>query len=221
MKRREFGLSLLTVSSVLFSGCNFGNVDESKTEETQPTAERQESNSATPERTDTETADSASTFDAKTNTDSIVLRLSDLPDTFEYSGEKDIVAAELDEAEREQYTSKDIVRQHSRSFRQASESDGPMLVYSEATVYENADHADAQLTDTESTFQEKSASIDTVELAADVTATQIQYENDRGIWNVLLYYQRGNMQLLMIVSGSDDFYPDLAEELIIAMVSDV
>jgi hypothetical protein len=187
----------------------------------QPTAERREPNSEAPERANTEATADAPTFDAETNTDSIVLRLSDLPSTFEYSGERDIVTAELDGTEQEQYAAKDIVRQHSRSFRQASDADGPMLVYSEATVYEGADHADAHLTETESTFREQSASIDTVELAADVSATQIRHENDRGSQNVLLYYQRGNMQLLVIVSGNEAFYPELGEELMIAMVSDV
>lgn len=221
MERRKFGLSLLTASSVLISGCNFGNEEDSSTEEMQPTAERREPNSEAPERANTEATADAPTFDAETNTDSIVLRLSDLPSTFEYSGERDIVTAELDGTEQEQYAAKDIVRQHSRSFRQASDADGPMLVYSEATVYESADHADAHLTETESTFREQSASIDTVELAADVSATQIRHENDRGSQNVLLYYQRGNMQLLVIVSGNEAFYPELGEELMIAMVSDV
>jgi len=96
-----------------------------------------------------------------------------------------------------------------------------MLVYSEVTVYESIDDANTQLTETESTFREQSARIETVDLATDVTATQIRHENDRGSRNVLLYYQRGNMQLLVIVSGGEEFYPDLAEELMIAMVSDI
>jgi len=221
MKRRKFGLSLLTVSSVLVSGCNFGSEEENSTEESQPTAEERERNSETPERATTEATDDAPTFDAETDTDSIVLRLSDLPNTFEYSGERDIVTAELEEAEQEQYAAKDIVRQHSRSFRQSTDSGGPALVYSEVTVYESIDDANAQLTETESTFREQSARIEAVELATDVTATQIRHENDRGSRNVLLYYQRGNMQLLVIVSGGEEFYPDLAEELMIAMVSDI
>jgi hypothetical protein len=165
--------------------------------------------------------DQENTFGPDTDTGDIVLRLSDLPENYEYSGETNRQTAELSGEEREQYESQGILRQHSRSFRRSDDSTGPVLVYSEATIYESADDVDAQIQEVRSTFESQSAEIETIELASGVTATQISYENDQGTQNVLVYYERDNLLLLIISSGQEQSYSERAQILMIQMISDI
>lgn len=191
--------------------------DESKT----TTQAIEETKSLTPTPTTSDTSSQDPLFDPDTDTDDIVLRLSDLPENYEYSGETNRRTTELSGEEQERYKSQGIVRQHSRSFRQAAESTGPVLVYSEATVYKSADDVDAQLEETRSTFESQSAEIKTIELASGVTATQISYENDQESRNILMYYKRANLLLLIISSGQKQSYSESTQELMIQMISDV
>jgi len=238
MNRRTFGLALATVGSTSLAGCAGLNPfaepgeDDPASEDSGPAEENSDESGSDSNESDSgssesdtdsgsEPSDSSEVFDADTDTDSLVLRLSDLPDGYEYSGETDITTAELDDDEREQYESDQIVRQHSRSFRRTDDSDGPIIIYSEATVYENTGRASDQLSEIESTFQDRSAEITPVELTTDVTAKQITYVNDQDMKNVLLYYQRDNLLLGIISSGADQFYTAIAKDSIINMVSDV
>jgi hypothetical protein len=231
MKRRTFALGFATVSSASLAGCAglnpFADAGENDLVGEDGSSSKSDSGDSGGDSGESDTdsgsepSDGSPNFDADTDTDSIVLRLSDLSDGYEYSGESDIVTAELEDDERDQYASDQIVRQHSRSFRRTDESDNPIIIYSEATVYENADSASAQLSEIEATFQEQSAESTPVELTTGVTASQITYVNDQGTQNVLIYYQKGNLLLLIITSGTDDFHVERARELKIQMISDI
>jgi len=238
MKRRTFALGLATVSSISLAGCAGlnpfaeggeddlvgGGGGSSETDSGEPDGDSNESDDSSGEsdtNSEPDPSDDSPDFNADTDTDSIVLRLSDLSDGYEYSGETDIVTAELDDNKREQYASDQIVRQHSRSFQRSNDEDGLGIIYSEATVYETARDVNSKLSDIISTFEDQSANITEIDLTTGVTATQIKYENDRGSKNVLLYYQQNNLILLVIASESDEFYPNRTEQLMITMISDV
>lgn len=238
MKRRTFALGLATVSSISLAGCAGlnpfaeggeddlvgGGGGSSETDSGEPDGDSNESDDSSGEsdtNSEPDPSDDSPDFNADTDTDSIVLRLSDLSDGYEYSGETDIVTAELEDDKREQYASDQIVRQHSRSFRRTDDLDGPIIIYSEATVYENTDDASTQLSEIESTFQDQSAEITPVELTTDVTAKRITYANDQDTQNVLLYYQQDNLLLVIITSGADQFYTTSARNLIVKMISDI
>jgi len=238
MNRRTFGLALATVGSTSLAGCaglnplaepggddpageDSGPAEENPDESGNDSNESGSGSSESDTDSGSEPSDSSGNFDADTDTDSLVLRLSDLPDGYEYSGETDITTAELDDDEREQYESDQIVRQHSRSFRRTDDSDGPIIIYSEATVYENAGRASDQLSETESIFQDQSAEVTSVELTTGVTATQITYINNQDTQNVLIYYQKDNLLLLVIISDANEFYNERARELMIEMISDI
>lgn len=217
-------LVVIVACFVVTAGCGgLGSLGGSSdagdsTDTTTPTGGSTDTPTAT---SDDDTADQGPAFGPETNTDDIVLRLSDLSSDYAYSGETNRRTSELSGEEQAQYESQGIVRQHSRSFRRSSEAAGPVLVYSEATVYENAEDVDAQLEEAQSTFENQSAEVETIELASGVTATQISYENDRGAQSVLMYYERHNLLLLVISSGQEQFHPERAQELMIQMVSDI
>lgn len=231
MKRRTLTLGFVAVSSASLAGCAglnpFTDADDSSTSggvqsssETDSEAAGEDSD-GTDTDSETEPSEGSSDFDADTDTDSIVLRLSDLGAEYEYSGERDIVTAELEGDEQEQYASDHIIRQHSRSFQRSSDADSPTIIYSEVTVYETADDEDSQFNDIISTFEEQSSNITNINIAADVTTTQIKYENDRDAQNILLYYQQDNLRLLVITSDPDSFYSERAKQLMITMISDI
>lgn len=241
MKRRKFALAILSASSIPLAGCsglnplNSDSDEENENQgptETEPDTSNENSEGADNEsdtdnsedesdNSDTDSEATGTSFDSETATGDILLRVSDLSGGYEYSGEEQIITEELESEEQEQYTSQNIVRQHSRSFRQSDGSSGPEIVYAEAAIYETTDDVSSQLTETESTFQNRSAEVETIELSTGVTALKIAYESDRGLQNTLIYYQQKNLLLLLIVSGVDEFYSERARELIVKMVSDV
>ncbi|GGN93929.1 hypothetical protein GCM10009030_19760 [Haloarcula pellucida] len=143
-----------------------------------------------------------------------------MPDGYEYSGETNVQTSKLRGDTRERYASRDIVRQHARSFRRADDSTSPRLIYSEATVYQQASHAASQLRDIRDTFESNSGEIETVELASGVTGIQVTHTNDRGTKNTLIYYHTSNLVLLVITSGQDQFYPERTQKLLVKMISD-
>lgn len=182
-----------------------------------PTSTTAESPSGT---TDRPMGTTRPAFGPETNTDAIVLRLSDLSDAYDLGGETDIRTSEASGTQRETFESRGVVRQHSRSFSSTAKNE-PQLVLSEVTLFESDSAAASRLEEVTGAFEENGARVESVELATGIDARQIAYENDREAKTTLVYVQRDNMLLLVITAGNDRFYEDRAHRLMVEMVVDV
>jgi hypothetical protein len=228
--RREF---VVAAGAALLAGCGGSPDDPTKSPSgpgvstDSPTSAATQSGTATSTTTDpTETpAPNPTATGTETPPPSelreVVLRLSDLRDGYELSGESDTTRSSASESQRQEFTEEGIVRRLSRSFTTTQSADNPQIVLSQATQFESAQAATDRQTELVSSFVDSGATRDRVEITSDIRAVQVTDETDSGLQNTVLYYQTGRLLLNLVCSGQETFFEERARKLLIKMVGDL
>lgn len=208
---RTVFIVLLVVST---AGC--GGMFGDQTTTTEPP----ETTTAPPVDQQAEDDSGSATYTDRLNTDTIVISLSELPSEVTFDGETRQLQSEADD---QKIVQQGILLLHKRTFRKASESSEaslPDIILSAVVVYENATVAEREFESTTGTMESNGADV-TERSLSGISLTQVQFENERGFQNTILYYRDSNLLLYVITTGEMEYYETVAEEYLLKMLADL
>jgi len=177
----------------------------------------------TPEQqgTDADTTAEETLYSSDTETDEIILRLSDISGSYDSTGQSMATKASASGDTEETFSEWSIEKQHSRAFKRSDDStDDPSQIYSLASIFSSVKACRDRLSFFAETAKEQDASVSRYQPVSDVTATVIQFETDQGFQNVVMYIPVKNMLLSVTTSSQSTFATDQTETLILEMLSD-
>lgn len=170
--------------------------------------------SADPETSSEELTESFSTGE-------VLVNLREIPALLNSTGERLQVKSELSDAARDSLESRGMLRFHERSFTHSvQESSTPEIVISTAVVYESEAVATEQLDATFQNYSRAGANVSSTAFGSDVSATRVQFENDRGLMTVGYFYRSESLVFHTLVADTDAFHDEVAREIFIEMYSD-
>lgn len=203
-------LALLLVAVVLLAGCNGLGFGPSSEDTTPPPGD-----DPTPNQQESE-----GFYDASTDTDEIVLRLSDIDGDYDPEGESRDAMESVEGETKENFERRGILLRHSRSFSRAS-GDGPLLVLSEVTLFDTVGDASSRYDEIVQTVRESGGSAEQIEVVSGVSGDLLTFENDRGAKVTMVLVRVDNLVLMTVTTATEDYNTQTNEELMVKMVADV
>ncbi|WP_136603211.1 hypothetical protein [Salinigranum halophilum] len=165
-------------------------------------------------------------YDSNTDTDEIVLRVSDLGPQYNFTTESLNRRGDLSEAQAERFANQSLLRQHQRVFTLVSETTDSNLapvVISTVAIYESPAAAGQQSPALIQSLREQGATVETVELASGYKVTQVQGQTSTGRHNTMLMWRSENLVVWLVTSSprENGEYQEQARVLFIDMLVDV
>jgi hypothetical protein len=188
-----------------------------------PTRESPGASTASPVDQEAERDAGSTTYTDDLSTNRIVISLSEVPSEVAFDGETRQFRSEVDNQEQQELAQQGILLLHKRTFRKASESletSIPDIILSAAVVYENATIAEREFDSTIETMESNGANV-TERTLTSVSLTQVQFKNERGFQNTILYYRDSNLLMYVITTGETEYYETMTEEYLLEMLAEL
>jgi hypothetical protein len=206
-------IAIGVIVMIMLAGCGGEPGAQPSIEETdsEPSSDTPEGTTSTDE-SQSGAADS-NRFTLDTPTDAILITKNELSDEYTLDNERQLTESGLSEGTAEQFEKHDMRLLHDRSFFNSdSAADDPKVIVSTVIVFESASAAETYQT----TFVDQITGItaeNTVPLANEKAAQELQFENQDGLRNVVVISQINNMVLYTTTSDPESYYPDTTRTL--------
>ncbi|WP_254278918.1 hypothetical protein [Haloarcula marina] len=166
------------------------------------------------------TTETTPTRDAEESARRTLLSLAEIDSRYNLTGERYLYRSNASETVAASLAEQQILFQFERTFQIGGVESRPRTIFTSISRYESSQAASAARSDLVAQIREGDGDVSTISVLGEFEATQLRFENSRGLTSTLIVSQSGPVTFYVVTADTERYYPEYTRTVFIEMARD-